>query len=289
MEVVDSVIMTKYKERLIEVFKAFIDFCDEKGLSWCCCGGTLIGAVRHHGIIPWDDDIDVFMPREDYDKIINYSKELRERGYDVVSMQNTENGPITAKFIDSNTTLWEFKEVPYSCGVYVDLFPLDSTNQSQKEFSNLYNKFYFYEMAYQLSLMRISIVDLFKRISQKDKAFVIKNLLALFVPRFLSSSIRKKLLMMDGSFNIEGGSNYCCYHGSYAGKDYYEKEWFSHFIQTDFCDFKVFIPVGYDEYLSRLYGSYMQLPPVEKQVTHHYHYFLDLNRHYTIEEIKQFK
>lgn len=289
MEIVEEELFALYKKRLIEIFKFFISFCKEKNLTWCCCGGTMIGAVRHQGIIPWDDDIDVFMPREDYNRIIKYTKELRARGFDVISIQNMKGGPITAKFVDARTTLWEYKEIPFSSGIYIDLFPLDLISKSPDEFLKTYKKFYFYETIYQLSLMRFSLVDFVKRVSQKDKTFVIKNIISIFVPKFISGFVRKKMLRMDDHFNEKDGTNMGCYHGSYWEKDYYEKEWFDSFIEVDFYDFKVYLPIGYDKYLEKIYGNYMQLPPIEKQKTHHYHYYLNFEEHLTIEEIKHKK
>lgn len=276
-----------YKERLIEVFKSFISFCAENNLKWCCCGGTMIGVVRHQDIIPWDDDIDIFMPREDYNRILSMSSELRKKGYDVVSIRNNECGPIPAKFYDCNTTLWEIKEIPFSYGVYIDLFPLDQTDDTQRTFKHDFRKFYIRETLYQLSLIKFSWDDFMTRVREGDRNFALKSILSIFVPGFLQKNIRKSILKLDDRLNKGVGTHYGCYHGDYWEKDYYDKMWFDDMVVMPFHGFEVFMPKGYDNYLRRVYGNYMQLPPKEKQITHHYHYYMNLERHYTIEEIKR--
>ena len=113
-----------YKDKLIETFAAFDRFCREHDIKYYAAYGTLIGAVRHKGLIPWDDDVDVYMLRKDYEKFCSFKGKIDDH-YDVMDI-NDENYWLLslAKFVDTDTTLWEFKDLPLVLGVYVDVFPL---------------------------------------------------------------------------------------------------------------------------------------------------------------------
>lgn len=95
------------KNKLNEVFQFTIDFLNSYNLNWCVAYGTAIGAVRHHGIIPWDDDIDIFMPREDYNKFMSLRGELYDTHYRIIAMGDDNYWLPFAKLFDSNTTIWE--------------------------------------------------------------------------------------------------------------------------------------------------------------------------------------
>ena len=79
----------KYREHLFRVLKFFISFCENYRLTYCCAAGTMLGAVRHHDIIPWDDDIDVFMPRKDYETLLSLASEIAKEGFGLISAKLT--------------------------------------------------------------------------------------------------------------------------------------------------------------------------------------------------------
>ena len=94
----------------------------------------MLGAVRHNDIIPWDDDIDVFMPRKDYEKLINLENDIDKDGFGIISAKNSSSYATFSKIYSKNTTLWEIESIPFVYGVYVDIFPLDETGISKSEF-----------------------------------------------------------------------------------------------------------------------------------------------------------
>lgn len=289
MELLDHNSVTEYKERLLILFGKFIDFCNDNALNYYCTGGTMLGAIRHRGFIPWDDDIDLFMMRKDYNKLISLEKELRGKGIGLEGVQCNDHFAVFLKIWDLNTTLWEIEEIPFVYGIYIDIFPLDFSDDTQQLFLKKYKKRRRLFLLYQLSQMKFSLKSIKNRISQKDKKFVIKDLASLFVPGFMKNSIRRLLLKEDLKGQKDSGKFLASYYGDYWEREYLKREWFDDYKMVDFEYLKVKIPVGYDGYLSQIYHDYMKLPSKEKQITHHYHYFLDLNRHLSLGEIKQIK
>ena len=135
-----------FKNKLLETFKAFIEFCNEHGIKYYACGGTLIGAVRHQGLIPWDDDIDVWMMPDDFKKFCSYRGKIQGH-YDIMDGRDDNYWLLSvAKFVDVDTTLWEEEEYPCVTGVYIDVFPLyecDSQNALQQKHKHDEFEFFF--------------------------------------------------------------------------------------------------------------------------------------------------
>ena len=287
MEILDNTTENLYKKRLLQLFEKFILFCEEYSLDYCCTGGTMLGAVRHHGFIPWDDDIDLFMMRKDYERLISLQSELREKGIGLEGIQCNDKFAVFLKIWDMDTTLWEFEEIPYVYGVYIDIFPLDFSDDTQSQFLKKYKKRRRLFLLYQLSQMVFSIKTIKSRLFQKDYKFVVKEIMSFMVPRFFRGTVRSMLLKEDRRNQKTQGRFLASYYGDYWEREYLKSEWFDNYKLVDFEHLKVKIPIGYDWYLSQIYHDYMKLPPKEKQVSHHYHYFLDLNNHYDIEQVKQ--
>ena len=277
----------RYKTILFKTFQAFIDTCEKYNLRYFCAGGTVLGAVRHGNIIPWDDDIDVFMPRDDYERLIELSNEISKGDYSVIAAKITPMFATFAKFYDKSTTLWELKEIPFVYGIYIDIFPLDESCDSQEEFLKKYMRLRNAQRWYQLSQMKFNISDIFSYLRQGDMKYFYKGILSYFFPRFTSSLFRKYLLTVEGSFIGQRGESMVCPYGEYFKKEYQKKVWYDDYKELPFGSLKVRVPFDYDAFLTHVYGDYMKLPPQEKQVSHHYHYFLDMNKGMTLEEIKK--
>lgn len=279
---IDSV----YRKKLLEVFKYFIGVCEENGLRYFCSGGTAIGAVRHNGMIPWDDDIDVLMPRSDYNKLMVLGDSLRKDGFAVSSPRNDDAAMLT-KLYNLNTTVWEIKQMPFVCGVYLDIFPMDEVDFSKTKFLKEYKRFRNYCRIRQIARMHYSIKDIYDFLKSGDTKLFIKGVLSKFIPSFIAPIYRKKILSFEDSYAESNGDYYASFYGDYFEREYIKKEWFEDYIEFPFEDFNVRMPKGYHEYLTMVFKNYMQLPPEEKRVSHHYHYYLNLEKGMTIREINK--
>ena len=275
--------MDDYKEEMhqlrninLQMAQYFVNFCNEHNLLCFFCGGGCIGAVRHHGFIPWDDDLDFFMPREDYEKLdCLWKKYADEKRYSLVKPSYElidHNLFITIR--DNETTqikpYQQSLDIPH--GVAMDIFPLDGFPDGK-----LQRKLQCY-WALVYSLFCSQLVP-------KNHGIII-NLLGRFallcVPsphiRYKIWSYAERQMTRYKIENCSGITELCA--GPGYMKNRYPKEVFASALWVDFEDTKMPIPVGYDCYLKIAFGDYMQLPPKEKQVPSHDYVFLDLKHGY---------
>lgn len=276
-----------YKEHLYRILKFFISICEKHNLTYCCATGTMLGAVRHNDIIPWDDDVDVFMPRNDYEQFLKCAEEIGRDGFGLISANNCSSFATFAKLYNKNTTLWEFESIPFVYGVYIDVFPLDETSDDPKAFAKKYRYFRNLFRKYQLSQMKFSIKRLYEEIKEGDMKMAIKDVLSLFVPTCVSNYYRKKIVKFEVDASKGAGDHLVSYYGDYWNKEYFEKVWFDEYIDMPFSDFKVKVPKGYHDYLTNVYGDYMKFPPIEKRKSRHYHFYLNMNKGMSIDEVKK--
>lgn len=282
----ESFDIIRYKSLLLETFKAFIEICHKYDFHYYCAGGTALGTVRHHGFIPWDDDIDVLMPRADYERLLVKNEEISNGDFAVISARNTDHYATFAKFYNKRTTLWELKEIPYVYGIYIDIFPLDECSENVESFLMKYKHFRNIQHFYQLSQMHFSLKDIVNYYRMKDMKYFYKGLLSYFIPRFFSKYFKTQLIKTEELFMHQKGQHLVCLYGEYFSKEYFEKKWFEGWEELPFEGLLVRVPKQYDAYLKHVFGDYMKYPPKEKQVSHHYHYFLDMERGLTLREVK---
>lgn len=276
----------KYRDKLFETFRYFISICEKHNLKYFCAGGTIIGAVRHKGIIPWDDDIDVFMPIDDYRKLYGLIPSINKDGFNFISALNSRQATF-GKLYNMNTTLWELKQIPFLYGVYVDIFPLVETDETEKVFMSKYRNLRNLFRMYQLAQMKFNLSDIVECYKEGDKKMLLKGIASFFVPSFLADKYREKIIAFEQSLSHRKGNHYASYYGDYWNKEFLQRSWFDGFREVPFEDFKVRIPANAEGYLTQIYGDFMKLPPEDKQITHHYHYFLDMDRKLTMEEVKK--
>lgn len=273
--------LTEWKRIITDVLREFHEICRKNGLRYFCCGGTAIGAVRHKGIIPWDDDIDVSMPRPDYDRLIELCSNSDLGDYVLVTPYNTEDYPLPfAKLCRKDTTLIEQPHIPCVIGAFIDIFPLDGTSDDIEEAASLKRKYE--KMWHKLEAVssRSSFVEHVSLLKDKENwgRFATKTL-AYFCRSGMRKIILKQLENISRQHPYETANNVIVYGGSYGAKEVMPKSFCTgEDIAMPFEGITAMMPSGYDEYLTRIYGNYMQWPPKEKQVSHHYHAVADLTK-----------
>lgn len=265
----------------LNILKQFIRVCDKYNLRYFLVGGSCLGAIRHHGFIPWDDDIDVGMPREDYEKYIALQKEYIGTNYFI---QTYKTDPCYiynyAKLRDSSTTYIEniYKNHRINHGVWIDIFPIDAMgnkNLPKKKYAKRV-KFVWWNvfMAYLPALRR----KVHKQTFFKD---VLLNIVAgLFYILDINHFRNKRVDKYTQKFNSKNCEIYGNHFGINVNKEAMEKEIFFDYIKVQFEDIEANVPKDYDKYLSYLYGDYMKLPPIEKQVGHHLNKGFSLTKGY---------
>lgn len=241
----------------------FTEVCEENNLRYYLGGGTLLGAVRHKGFIPWDDDIDVMMPRPDFQKLLSLS--INNENYNIIKPESVGYYYNFAKLVDTRTILEEkgIKRID-GLGVYIDIFPLDGMpetpdarkkrfkelNSIRKRINNtclLKPKFHRNPFAYLNAC----------RIYNSNKNIDLSSL----QKKYLDSALKNSF--DDSEFVFAAG-------GAYGDRDIFPGKWFEKEIELQFENLSVKAFNGYDFYLTQLYGDYMTLPPEDKRVTPHH-------------------
>lgn len=263
------------QSKLLQMLIFFHDFCMDNDLTYYALGGTVIGALRHGGFIPWDDDIDIGMPRKDYIKLCQLlnGKKMEEK-YVLETVYSSEEHIFPyAKLYDTTTTLIENTKYMIKRGIYLDVFPLDGIGSSQEE--GLSN--------YRAINWRLTLLEL-KRIKINSERNLLKNILLFGVqsiPEMIISAHRlsKKIDQLCQKYTISEtmwGGNLV---GAWHGKEIMPTYIFGKPCMQRFEGVNILCPEKSEEYLERQYGDWKKLPSEDKRVSHH-DYYVDLSRGY---------
>lgn len=273
--------LSEHQLILLRVFKAFDAFCTENGISYFAWCGTLIGAIRHGGFIPWDDDIDVAMKREDYDRFIHLRSKVK-KGYRIASYQDGESPYPFAKFFTTEGTIWEYPQFSFIIGPWIDVFPMDKClngNKDKMALERFHSAMWKYRKAVAYSPWSEIGHDLFHG---KLRAFAIKMVKKIRYSPFKQRYINQAKMAENNLRSLSGNE-----YGDYSVplvNEVFPSEWFKKTIRVPFEDVTILIPEDYAAVLSYMYGDYMKLPPEEKRKGHNF-YFMDLDHRFNREEI----
>lgn len=258
-EIIDD---REYKKIILDILINFHTFCEKNDLKYFLFGGTLIGAIRHKGFIPWDDDIDVCMLRDDYERFISLYKSEHFR---LLSLETDKQYAYSfAKLIDDRTILVEKGSNTKPIGAYIDIFPLDNClgDSFQKACKHLD------EMNFLCSM------KFFKQTKLRRKRGFFKNLVvALVKVALVFISLRRIALMIS-----KKAKKYMRKESRYVGEvmnnvygygEIFEKSLFEERDKVLFEEFEFYVPKHFNEVLTSMYGDYMKMPPLEKRVAHH--------------------
>lgn len=242
------------------ILKKFTEICKEHDLKYSIFYGTLIGAVRHGGFIPWDDDIDVVMPRKDYEKLLKLQYE--DDQYEIKNYRYTKDYfyPFS-KMIDKNTVVIEKSRAEKNMGVFIDIFPIDYVDN--------YNNGFDKDIAKALK-NRIFMCHLAGS-TDKKYAKSIANYIIKKAAHFIMDPFRLRLIeKFDKEFIKENGEYCINFVNNAEGESQLLKaEYWDNLIAMKFEDIEVMGFADYDAILTKKYGDYMKLPPKDRQATHH--------------------
>lgn len=241
----------------LSILKHFDKFCKQHHLTYYLSDGTLLGAVRHHGYIPWDDDIDVEMPRNDWLKL----KEVfvNQDNYTLCYPTEKESMVHCIKIYDNRTIKIE-KGVLYKkeyLGIDIDVFSIDGSADEKSDYEKDREQIYhFFNISCE---MKCGYTGSFKH---KIKILLYRILYG------NPEKLMDKAICLCAKNDLKD-SKYATRYGRFGRGYRVPKECYDHPILVEFEGERFPAPVGYDEVLRAQYGEYMILPPEEKRITHH--------------------
>lgn len=257
-----------------DILKCVVEILDNLHISYYLVCGSALGAAKYHGFIPWDDDIDIALKREDYELFINIAPDYLPKYYFLQNHHTEKMVPfIFSKVRDSRTTFIEnsVSDLDINHGVYIDIFPLDEYPKSKISGCLLEIKKFIlrHQIASVYAEQRQGLSEIYRRFN------------VLFGYNKKTNSCVKKLEKVLNKYNGNGGK-VLCNHGSWQGKlEYADIKQYGNGCTTSFEGMSVKIPEKYDEYLTQKYGNWRADLPEKQRVGHHYARTVDLQRPYT--------
>lgn len=249
----------------LNILKKVIKICDELGIEYWGMYGTLIGAIRHHGFIPWDDDLDIAMRRPDYERFISFFKRNKVvDGLHIDIPELNKDYPYYICRVCDDRYLLKFDQYKYESGLFIDVYPFDGMGNSEE-----------FWVSKEKELLRKRIL-LCKSCSRSllfgSKPITkILNIPIVAYSKVLGRDHFYKRLDREAQIFSWDESKYV---GLAVWEDnavLFKKELFEKMIDLKFEDINIKAPARYDEILKQYYGDYMQLPPLEKRKPQHYY------------------
>lgn len=249
------------KKRVFETLQHVKYVCEENHIPYSLCFGTLLGAKRHGGFIPWDDDVDVCVLRSDYERLLSLLKDQHGR-FKLMSMATNRDYYYNfAKMVDTETTVVEHGYKPIQgYGVYVDIFPLDYAPSDEKRFRRLVSQIN------RISAMKtLSIMASAEFVAGKKKIayYVLSPFAKLIGYRHWRNTCEKKMRSQNK------GEYVCCLTEKPKYRELMKASDMQNLTTITFEGEEFACFSNNEEYLKNRYGDYMKLPPVEQRVSHH--------------------
>ena len=247
------------KELMLNILLKFDKFCKDNDLKYYLHGGTLLGAIRHNGFIPWDDDIDVIMFRDDYNKMIEIFKKNQELDYLKFSSFEVDNSIYPFGKLYDSRTFTECSDSPFHNGIWIDIFPLDNVDEKDTKIYKKVNR-----------NRKLLLSKMIVRSNNNKLKYIIKRIIKFCFFMIPSKLITKSMIKMSMKYSgIK--TNYCANLSWCNAKRDSNIFSYNDYGNSMFHEFEghVFpVPCNYDKILKQMYGNYLELPPIDKRTTH---------------------
>lgn len=259
----------KVQKLTISLLQKFISICEQNNLRYYFTGGALIGVLRHKGFIPWDDDIDVGMPREDYDRFLDILEKDMPKGYGICNrFTNSDWHFAMSQFIDEESEIEiNLAEQPRKAYVWIDVFPLDGLPSNNIHRWIRVKHILMYRYLVQIAHIKTQ-VD-----CHRNRPFLEKMILGILkiIPLgklINSNKILDKLENLLRKENFDKSIYAGNMLGRYREREVVPKKYFGRAKKGIFEDIEVNIPEMSHELQTALYGDYMKIPPKNERVAH---------------------
>ncbi|MBQ5632067.1 MAG: LicD family protein [Treponema sp.] len=256
---------------MLKILKEVHKICEENNIKYFLSDGTLIGAIRHQGFIPWDDDLDIGMLREDYEKFCKIAPQILSENFILQNFQTDKGYGLQFGKVILKNTVWIEKVAKNTnrqwSGIYIDIFPYDNITENKK-MQKLINRLYIFIQGLILIKFKYINISNYESMAKKLK-YVLKKIYLCTISKklliYIRDSICKRYLNKSKTLVTKYGGNFYKNQNPY---NFYKNLTLQNFEDTSF-----YIPKNYDKILKNLYGNYMEIPPIEKQRQHGIEYF----------------
>ena len=255
--------LQELQKTMLEMLKLVDEICRENDIKYSLCSGTLLGAVRHKGFIPWDDDLDIRMTRNNYDKFIDVWNEKNPEGYSLQNKENTPNFPQSFTKIRKNDTTFiqfEWEKGAYNTGIFIDIFPLDRIPAGK-----LSKKLFYFRCYKYLIYTREKL--------HSEEGMLIKTIVAVLMT--LSSHnhrMKYRAKFVDKLRSIDADNSLKCIGIEMPSmlKTEFLPDIADEYVELEFEDGKFMCFKKWHEFLTAMFGDYMTLPPEEERHWQHH-------------------
>ena len=267
-----------FQTELLDILRVFIDICDNYNLRWWASGGTCIGALRHNGFIPWDDDLDVAMPRPDYEKLWSLRDEINKDSRYIITRTSKDKNyhHRVMQLVDTQTTFIHSRSADEDIehGVYIDLLPMDACAPGKIS--------YFMQVINAMTFSVYNIQCLPEYNDGKIVSRMTDIALKVIKDKDLRYRIWKHCEKQIKKYDWDSAKKIA--HLSCDTKSMlhpYDAAWFRDVKKHKFEDLEINIPIGAEKYLKQYFGDFMRLPPESSRYPVHNTKLIDLDHSYT--------